>query len=206
MDGTQIESIKGKFAALHSNDPEHLRAIFSDNSRIIVEAPAGSGKTKILISKIAYNIVTNKIPRNKKILALTFSVNAAYKIKKDVSANLPTLADNYNLNPSYLNSIITVTNFHGFARRVLKKYGYLLNPKLKEADLLESVPDNCMEDLYALNLGLSQLDLQWITDLSKELVLNTKNFYGNYSDFVKYLNYVDNYFLKKKTKLRLMHT
>ncbi len=197
MDGVQIELIKEKFAVLHSNDSEQLHAIFSDNNRIIVEAPAGSGKTKILISKIAYNIVTNKIPRHKKILALTSSVNAAYKIKKDVAANLPTLTSNYNLSPSYLNSIVTVTNFHGFARRVLKKYGYLLNSKLKRIDVLESVSDNRMEDLHFLGLGLSESDLQWITNFSKAIVSNSIHFNENHTDFVRYLNYVDKFFLPK---------
>lgn len=197
MDVLQIEAIKEKFATLHSNDPEHLRAIFSDNNRIIVEAPAGSGKTKILISKIAYNIVTRKIPRHKKILTLTFSVNAAYKIKKDVAANLPTLTSSYNLSPNYLNSIVTVTNFHGFARRVLKKYGYLLNPILKKIDMLESVSDDKMENLHNLKLGLSEPDLQWITNFSKAIVSNTIHMNENYAEFAKYLNYVNEYFLPK---------
>lgn len=197
IEGVQIEAIKEKFAILHSNDSEHIHAIFSDNNRIIVEAPAGSGKTRILISKIAYNIVTNKIPLHKKILALTFSVNAAYKIKKDVATNLPTLTNCYNLSPSYLNNIVTVTNFHGFARRVLKKYGYLLNPKLREIDVLESVSDNSMEDLAYFGLGLSESDLQWITNFSRAIISNSIHFNKNYADFVRYLNYVDKYFLPK---------
>lgn len=195
--GEQIEEIKNKFAKLHSGDKEHLQAIFSDCNRIIVEAPAGSGKTKILISKIAYNIATKKIPQNKKILALTFSVNAAYKIKKDVATNLPELTSNYNLNPSYLNSMITVTNFHGFARRVLKKYGYLLNSKLKQIDSLESVSDNKIEDLDDMRLGLSQSDLYWITNFNKNIVSNIIHFNNNHSDFERYLNYVNIYFLPK---------
>ena len=60
---------------LFLSNKHNLRAIFSNSDRLIVEAPAGSGKTRILISKIAYNIITNRVPRNKKILALTFSVN-----------------------------------------------------------------------------------------------------------------------------------
>lgn len=190
-----IDNIKEQFAILHSHDAEHLRAIFSDNKRIIVEAPAGSGKTKILISKIAYNIVTQKVPLHKKILALTFSVNAAYKIKKDIAANLPTLTSSYNLSPSYLNGIVTVTNFHGFARRVLKKYGYLLNPKLKKIDMLESVADAEMKNLNDLKLGLSEPDLQWITDFSKAIVADAIHFNEDHGSFAKYLNYMNEYFL-----------
>lgn len=193
----QIEEIQKEFAKLHSDDKEHLHAIFSDSNRIIVEAPAGSGKTKILISKIAYNIATKNIPQNKKILALTFSVNAAYKIKKDVATNLPELTCNYNLNPSYLNSIITVTNFHGFARRVLKKYGYLLNLKLKLIDSLESVSDNNIKDLDDMRLGLSESDLYWITNFSQDIVSNIIHFNENHAAFERYLNYVNDFFLPK---------
>ena len=193
----RIEEIQKKFAELHSGDKEHLHAIFSDCNRIIIEAPAGSGKTKILISKIAYNIATNRIPQNKKILALTFSVNAAYKIKKDVAKNLPELASNYDLNPSYLNSIITVTNFHGFARRVLKKYGYLLNLKLKQIDSLESVSDSDIKELDDMRLGLNESDLYWITNFSQAIVSNSIHFNENQVDFLRYLNYVNNYFLPK---------
>ena len=61
MVNEQLSLIKEMFSKMHSHDQEHLAAIFSESSRLIVEAPAGSGKTKILISKIAYNIATRSI-------------------------------------------------------------------------------------------------------------------------------------------------
>ena len=48
--------------------------IFSDSPRIIVEAPAGYGKTTTMISRIAYLFATGRIPNPKRILGLTFSV------------------------------------------------------------------------------------------------------------------------------------
>ena len=195
MVNEQLSLIKEMFSKMHSHDQEHLAAIFSDSSRLIVEAPAGSGKTKILISKIAYNIATNQIPLHKKILALTFSVNAAYKVKKDVANNIPELTENFNSNPSLLNNLITVTNFHGFSRRVLKKYGRLLNVALKNIDSLEGVSDSSMDELNRLNLGLSEPDMQWITDFNSAIVSNRINFRRNHEIFLKYLSYVDEFFL-----------
>lgn len=191
------EEIKEKFAVLHSYDSEHLSAIFSQENKLIIEAPAGSGKTKILISKIAYNLAIGSVASNKKILALTFGVNAAYKIKKDIATKLPELTANYNTNPSLLNSKITVTNFHGFARRVLKKYGQLLDPKLKEIETLESVSDNSMEGLNKLDLGLNREKLEWITNLYEDIKLNRKNFKSNQTEFLHYLDLVKTYFLPK---------
>lgn len=195
MVNEQLSLIKEMFSKMHSHDQEHLAAIFSESSRLIVEAPAGSGKTKILISKIAYNIATNQIPLHKKILALTFSVNAAYKVKKDVANNIPELTENFNSNPSLLNNLITVTNFHGFSRRVLKKYGRLLNVTLKNIDSLEGVSDSSMDELNRLNLGLSEPDMQWITDFNSAIVSNRINFKSNHEIFLKYLSYVDEFFL-----------
>ena len=195
MVNEQLSLIKEMFSKMHSHDQEHLAAIFSESSRLIVEAPAGSGKTKILISKIAYNIATNQIPLHKKILALTFSVNAAYKVKKDVANNIPELTENFNSNPSLLNNLITVTNFHGFSRRVLKKYGRLLNVTLKNIDSLEGVSDSSMDELNRLNLGLSEPDMQWITDFNSAIVSNRINFRRNHEIFLKYLSYVDEFFL-----------
>lgn len=195
MVNEQLSLIKEMFSKMHSHDQEHLAAIFSESSRLIVEAPAGSGKTKILISKIAYNIATNQIPLHKKILALTFSVNAAYKVKKDVANNIPELTESFNSNPSLLNNLITVTNFHGFSRRVLKKYGRLLNVTLKNIDSLEGVSDSSMDELNRLNLGLSEPDMQWITDFNSAIVSNRINFRRNHEIFLKYLSYVDEFFL-----------
>ena len=42
--------------------------IFSDANKLIVEAPAGCGKTKTIISKIAYIIASNELPNLRKYL------------------------------------------------------------------------------------------------------------------------------------------
>ena len=80
-----VNDIEGIIRGYHGGDESQLDIIFSEAPRLVVEAPAGCGKTTIMVSKVAYMIATGKIPKNKKILALTFSVNAAYKMKKDIS-------------------------------------------------------------------------------------------------------------------------
>lgn len=69
----------------HAGDIEQLKFIFSDENRIIVTAPAGCGKTTAMVSKIARELSNGHILSNKKILAMTFSVNAAMKIKDSLS-------------------------------------------------------------------------------------------------------------------------
>ena len=77
--------IKSLIQAEHEGDQAQINAVISDYHRILLEAPAGCGKTKTMVSKVAYVLASGIVPANKKILALTFSVNAAYKMKKDIS-------------------------------------------------------------------------------------------------------------------------
>lgn len=107
----------------HSGDDEHLNFIFSDDKNIIVTAPAGCGKTTAMISKIARELSIGHIPPNKKVLAMTFSINAAMKIKDSLKTLLPDLVEN----PSHYLSKIDIANYHNFAMRILFKYGYCLN-------------------------------------------------------------------------------
>lgn len=107
----------------HSGDEEHLNFIFSDDKNIIVTAPAGCGKTTAMVSKIARELSIGHIPPNKKVLAMTFSINAAMKIKDSLKTLLPDLVEN----PSQYLSKIDIANYHNFAMRVLFKHGYCLN-------------------------------------------------------------------------------
>ena len=109
----------------HSGDKEHLEFIFSNDKKIIVTAPAGCGKTTAMVSKIARELSTRHISANKKILAMTYSVNAAMKIKDSLKTLLPNLVDN---TVEYI-SKVDIANYHNFAMRLLFKHGYCLNPE-----------------------------------------------------------------------------
>lgn len=116
---TVEEIIKTK----HSGDADQLDFIFSNEKNIFVTAPAGCGKTTAMVSKIARELSEGKIPANKKILAMTFSVNAAMKIKDSLKKVLPDLVENWAY---YLNKV-DIANYHNFAMRILFKYGYSIN-------------------------------------------------------------------------------
>jgi DNA helicase-2/ATP-dependent DNA helicase PcrA len=136
-----------KFRDLHSGNEKQLEVIFSESKRLIVEAPAGYGKTKTMISKVAYLLATGKISHPKKILALTFSVNAAYKIKKELAEHLPSLVQSGNSNQLRINEKLFVSNYHGFCRHILKRYGYLLHPNLSNLDLIKTVDDSTADKI-----------------------------------------------------------
>jgi len=160
-----LRHIRDSITEAHTDDEEQLKAIFSDDNRLIVEAPAGYGKTKTMISKIAYIIASGGLPNPKKILALTFSVNAAYKIKKDVSEQLPKLLESGYSNPAKINERVFISNYHGFCRHVLKFYGYLIHENLKNIETIRSIDDSNIERMTNLDVGLGYDDAKELSDL-----------------------------------------
>lgn len=159
-----IDSLKKQIEQLHENDEKQLDVIFTEAPRVIVEAPAGYGKTTTMISRIAYLYASGLIPNPKKVLGLTFSVNAALKIKRDVAEKLPTLINASN-NPTSISEKITVTNYHGFCKFVLKKYGYLLTPQLrKDINLFKAIGENDISSYTELKMLLSQEELRCLQE------------------------------------------
>lgn len=130
MPNTMLEDVKKKISDQHEGDVAQLSVIFSDSPRVIVEAPAGFGKTATMISRIAYLIASDRVPNPKRILTLTFSVNAALKAKREIAGKLPALVGTHN-SPVAVGEKATVTNYHGFCKGILKKYGYLLSSSLR---------------------------------------------------------------------------
>lgn len=72
----------------HQSDLEQTNFLKTTKNRVILKAPAGYGKTKVLTSKIELIILKNELKANKKILALTYSVNAAKKMKEDIKLSI----------------------------------------------------------------------------------------------------------------------
>lgn len=149
----------------HEGDEKQLEVIFTDEPRILVNAPAGYGKTHTMVSKIAYMIASNQIPNPKRLLALTFSLNAAYKIKKDVIAQVPTIL-NATGNNSSTTDRIKVTNYHGLCRHILKLYGYKIDKKLSQIELLENFDDSTNEKIIIHFPNISQENSAVLTDFN----------------------------------------
>lgn len=160
MPNANFAELKEKISKQHEGDEKQLEVIFSESPRLIVEAPAGYGKTTTMISRIAYLFASGGIPNPKRILGLTFSVNAALKVKREVAEKLPTLLGVTN-SPASISEKVTVTNYHGFCKGVLKKYGYLIADALqKDVNLFKAVGDSEISRQYDLNTALSATDTQ----------------------------------------------
>lgn len=78
-----------------------------------------------MISRIAYLFASGQIPNPKRILSLTFSVNAALKVKREVAGKLPLLLGLQN-SPVSIGEKVTITNYHGLCKGILKNMDILL--------------------------------------------------------------------------------
>ena len=169
MHNADFAEIKEKISQQHDGDEKQLEVIFSDSPRLLVEAPAGYGKTTTMISRIAYLFATGGVPNPKRILGLTFSVNAALKVKREVAEKLPSLLGTRN-SPISLGEKVTVTNYHGFCKRVLKKYGYLIADALrKDVNLFRAVGDSEISRTHELITVLMESEGQKVLNVEQSI-------------------------------------
>ena len=90
-------------------------AVITTEGPVLVIAGAGSGKTKVLTTRIAY-LIENKKVNFENILAITFTNKAAKEMKDRVSNLLQR-----NIRKMH------ISTFHSFGVEILREYGYLIN-------------------------------------------------------------------------------
>ncbi len=173
--------ITKRIEEIHGSDQEQLDFIFSEDKRLIVTAPAGCGKTKSMISKIAYEIVSNDRINFKKILALTFSINAAAKIREDTQEILPLLLGK----EVDVAKKLSVSNYHNFAMRLIRKHGYSMNENLAEIDSFFIAPENAREIMRKLTDAEHSILLNYDTFLKE---INIEKLQELEEDYFKILN------------------
>jgi len=178
MSNSIVAIVKERIVSRHQGDEKQLEVIFSPSNRLLVEAPAGYGKTNTMVSKIAYMIATKQIPNPKRLLALTFSVNAAYKIKKDVLNQVPLLLADTGLD-IFTSDKIFVSNYHGFCRSVLKKYGSVFHSALKSIDTLQSIDDSDVKHIQTTIKGLSYEDAFFMSEYCSAVKKGNSEYLGN---------------------------
>ena len=121
---------------LRGLNPEQSRAVETTEGPLLIQAGAGSGKTKTLAHRIAYLIATNRTtPFN--ILAVTFTNKAAKEMRERIAKLLGENADSRSFMPF-------MGTFHGICVRILRQDGeYISIPRsfviFDESDRLAAV-------------------------------------------------------------------
>jgi DNA helicase-2/ATP-dependent DNA helicase PcrA len=97
---------------LEGLNPEQRRAVETTEGPLLIQAGAGSGKTKTLTHRIAYIIATDKASTNS-ILTVTFTNKAAKEIRLRVAKILGEREENFNFMPF-------MGTFHGICVKLLR--------------------------------------------------------------------------------------
>ena len=102
------DELKARFGKLNSKQQE---AVFQTEGPVLILAGAGSGKTTVLVNRIAY-IIKSGLAEPWRILAITFTNKAAGELKSRIEAVCGEGADE-----------VWAATFHSTCARILRRYG-----------------------------------------------------------------------------------
>jgi len=127
---------------LHGLNEEQQRAVITTEGPLLIQAGAGSGKTKTLTHRIAY-ILSNQKANPFQILAVTFTNKAA----KEMRSRLASLIGN---NPEARGFVPYMGTFHGICVRLLRVDGSVVGVPANfvifdEGDRLAAIKSACRE-------------------------------------------------------------
>ena len=133
---------------------EQARAIATDEDVTLVLAGAGTGKTAVIIGKIAHLVRNLGVPPAA-ILALAFNRDAALEIKKRLPANLEG---------------VNVSTFHSFGLKVISSVD-------KAPSISKMAPDN-----YAYNKAIDNIlhDMMMNAELAEPVIALASTFSAEY--------------------------
>lgn len=135
-------------------DPQQKEAVYTTDSKVIVVAGAGSGKTRVLTERIKYLVETLGVPAHK-IVSITFTNMASEEMKT-------RLRGVKGIGDAFIGTI------HSFANRLMKESGEkytLLNDELDNQihkELIEKYCNHLTIDRY-----LEYKDIKALADTGK---------------------------------------
>jgi DNA helicase-2/ATP-dependent DNA helicase PcrA len=120
-------------------NPDQLKAVVYDAGPLLVMAGAGSGKTRVLTSRVAYLLEEMRVPPHQ-ILAITFTNKAAKEMRDRIAALAPAAARE-----------LWICTFHAACLRILRRqvefYGRDRNFVIYDTDDQLTLVKECMKEL-----------------------------------------------------------
>ncbi|MEW5924101.1 MAG: UvrD-helicase domain-containing protein, partial [Candidatus Zixiibacteriota bacterium] len=124
---------------LKNLNPVQREAVTTTEGPLLVIAGAGSGKTRVLTSRVAY-ILSQRLAAPVNVMAVTFTNKAANEMKERINGLLGSQL--YDL---------TVSTFHSFCARLLRReaneIGYSKNFTIFDEDDAQALIKNCLDEL-----------------------------------------------------------
>jgi DNA helicase-2/ATP-dependent DNA helicase PcrA len=162
---------------LQGLNPQQREAVACTEGPLLILAGAGSGKTRVITHRIAHIITARHVPPSA-ILAVTFTNKAAAEMRSRVAALLSDVS---------LSSIPTVSTFHSFCVRLLRRDGEPLGQIRPGFTRRFSIYDD--DDQLAIvksayrHLGLDEKFMQYRAALSR--ISHAKNLKQTPADFYR---------------------
>ena len=167
------------------NEAQHA-AVTANLAHIRVQAGPGSGKTRVLVNRVAYMIrEQNVLPRD--ILAVTFTNKAANEMKerlgKLLSTSSTTLSTDNKTNNNY--ELVHCTTLHSFCANVLRKYGpksdrsFTIYDDTDSKKLVRNILTEMKEDL---DVSSPVRVREAISMLKRECLLDRSSSFDDYDD------------------------
>ncbi|MDR2778546.1 MAG: UvrD-helicase domain-containing protein [Rickettsiales bacterium] len=169
---------------------DQLEAVLYNEGPLLLLAGAGTGKTRVLTSKIAY-LLKNKITDISRIMAVTFTNKAADEMKRRVAAMLDTDI-----------AAMWIGTFHSTSARILRQHGNYINldrdftivDSLEQATIIKQImremgvdPRDNNPKYYAEMIGKIKNDMKGV-DYS---IYKLSELYELYTSRLKQMNVCD---------------
>ncbi len=141
-------------------NPEQQQAVSAPEKHLLILAGAGSGKTRVLVHRIAWLIEQERISPYG-VLAVTFTNKAAHEMRHRVEAMLgmPTQG-------------MWIGTFHGIAHRILRTHwqeaGLVQNFQILDSDDQLRVIKRVMRELHVDEKELAPRLAQWFINQNKD--------------------------------------
>ena len=152
------------------NDAQRA-AVTAPSQAMLILAGAGSGKTRVLVHRIVYQIQVNNVSPHG-ILAVTFTNKAAREMRGRIETLLETSA-----------STMWIGTFHGIANRLLRRH-YEQARLPKDFQVLDSndqqrLIKRLLEDLKIDAKELPPKEIQWFINEQKDAGRRSKDIFEN---------------------------
>ena len=139
---------------LDSLNDEQRQAVLTTDGPLLVLAGAGTGKTRVVTTRIAY--LLSKGVRPEEILAITFTRKAADEMKERVVE----LVSNKSKG-------LTVCTFHALGRRILVEHGHRVGLRKRFGIVGEEQQREIVEEVIASEKVLGLLPFEFIAQIEQ---------------------------------------
>jgi len=181
---------------------QQLKVVLEANGPCLVLAGAGSGKTRVLIYRLAYLLENGINPKN--ILFVTFTNKASKEMLNRAEILLKS-----NISGLWIGTFHHIANI--ILRKEIEAFGYTSNFSIVDKEDSKDLLEDCLDELGFLKkeklfpkkeIILNIYNLAVNSQKEIEEIIN--NFYPNLVEYISHIKRVISYYSEKKQKANIM--